>query len=1144
MRHHDVCRTVPAVFTIALMCLSVSQLYAQSAGTGALSGTITDQSQGVVPGAQIRVTRDSTGEQRTVVSNQSGAYTVALLPPGTYRVEVSANGYKAEVFQHVAVNVTETQPLDAQLLVGSVNEQVTVESNLEVVQTETSALGRVVGEEVVQSLPLVTRNFTQIIGLSAGVLAPVNDATALGRGNGGLSFTGGFTVHGSRSYDNNFELNGSDSNDLFASGGNSGGVAIPNPDTIEQFKVQTGQYDASYGRNTGANVNLVTRGGGNQYHGTLFEFFRNNALNANSFFFNRIGLPRGVLKENQFGGTFGGPIVKEKLFFFGSYQGTRQRNGIATGCSVTYVGPPLTNDRSAAAIGNLFAGQTGALGGTAVLANGSNINSVALKLLQMKLPNGQYLIPTPYAINPGSPFAQRGQYALTGDCAFDENQYMANVDYSQSTKSTFSSRFFEASSNGNIPFTGGATISYPTHQTNTFVNYSIGHTYIFSAALLNEAKFGYHFIHAAAQPVAPFKWSDVGVSEVAQENSYPAFSITGFSSMATPNVNIPQNYFEGRDSFTWVRGKHTLRFGGGIEHVAMDFKDFAINSTAIFLSVPDFLLGLPGGSTASGGNGTPFSNVFGAADLLGLLDRQYRVWNGWGYAQDDFKVSQRLTLNLGVRYERLGDVGDALGRNAGIDPSKLNPNPPATGSLTGYVVPSNYKGTIPSGVTQLDNTFGIQGNHQNVWAPRFGFAWQILPSSSKLVLRGGYGIYYTRLVGQQYLQLVTSPPFSLIRSVTSVANASASFANPFQPPVDFPVFPPYTPTTSLTPRFLAQDYRPGVTEQYSLNIQTQLPKQLLLEVGYVGSRGTHLIRTRSVDQALNATPSDPVRGVTTDTVANLTSRLPYLGFTPNGLQAVESAGSSWYNSLEATLSRHLANNLQFIASYTFSRLLDTDGGNASLTQGGNVLALGNQYGNSGYGPADFNREHRLVVSFVYQIPNFLKDNKGFGKATGGWAFSGVTTFQSGQRLTISGTNSNNAFGITSDRAQLAPGCTASQLATSGSLESRLSNYYNTACFAPFAIIGADGKATAFGNSGVGLVNGPGQSNFDLSLSKRTALPVLSERSNWEFRAEFFNAFNKPQFANPDSNSSSATFGRILNTAVNPRIIQLALKLNF
>ncbi|HEY0426403.1 MAG TPA: TonB-dependent receptor [Pyrinomonadaceae bacterium] len=1132
------------IFTSIIIIAAGWTASAQTAGTAALSGTVTDQSEASVAGAQIKVKNETTGEERTVISTESGSYVIPLLPPGSYRVEVTANNFKMVVFQNVKLNVTETQTLNIKLEIGVVTETVTVESDTEVVQTETSALGRVVDAEVVSSLPLVTRNFTQIVGLSAGVVAPVTNATELGRGGGGLSFTGGFSAHGSRNYDNNFELNGVGSNDLFASGGNSGGVAIPNPDTIEQFKVQTGQYDASFGRNSGANVNIVTKGGSKDFHGSLFEFFRNDKLNANSFFFNRNGVPRGVLKQNQFGGTIGGPILKEKLLFFASYQGTRQRNGITLGCSSTYSGPPLTNDRSAAALGALFAGRTGALGGTAITANGSNINPVALRILQLQLPNGQYLIPTPQRINTALPFAQQGQYVQQGVCSFDENQYMGNFDYLQSEKSKFTSRFFLAESKGVVPFTNNSPIFYPTNNKNTFANYSLGNTYIFSPTLFNEASFGFHLIHASSTPQAPFTWSQVGATSPEPGNSLPSITITGFgSSIFTPRVDIPQRYFEVRDTLTWVRGNHTLRFGGGFEKAAMDFNDFAINGTTLFLSFPDFLLGLPGGPTASGGNGTPFSNVFASVDLVGLTDRKYRSFNGWLFAQDDFKVLKNLTLNLGFRYERATPVADALGRNAGIDPSLINPNPSAAGSLTGFLVPSNFDGAIPAGVTQINNEFGIKGTGQNLFEPRLGFAWQVLPNSSRLVLRGGYGIYHTRLVGQQYLQLVTSPPFSQIRQVQSVGNAAASLANPFQAAPTFPFFPAYSPTTQLTPRFLAQDYQPARTQQYSLNVQTELAKDLLFELGYVGAQATHLIRTRSINQAQLASVANPIRGVTTNTLANIALRVPYQGFSSNGFQVVESAGSSWYNAMEATLSKRFSHGFQFIAAYTFSRLLDTDGGNATATSGGNVLTLGNQNDEqSRTGPSDFNREHRLVLSYVYQIPNFLKTEKGLGLLTSGWSIAGVTTVQSGQRLTITATNSNNAFGITTDHVQLAAGCTHEQLVTSGSITSNIDNYFNRSCFTAFPII--EGTVTNFGNSGAGIVKGPGQNNTDLSLSKRTSINWLREGANVEFRAEFFNAFNTPQFANPDTNFSSATFGKITNTSVNPRIIQFALKFNF
>ncbi|MGH9842203.1 MAG: hypothetical protein ACREEM_25915, partial [Blastocatellia bacterium] len=337
-----------------------------------------------------------------------------------------------------------------------------------------------------------------------------------------------------------------------------------------------------------------------------------------------------------------------------------------------------------------------------------------------------------------------------------------------------------------------------------------------------------------------------------------------------------------------------------------------------------------------------------------------------------------------------------------------------------------------------------------------------------------------------------------------------------------------------------------MTQQYSLNVQTQLAKDLLLEVGYVGTRGTHLLRTRSVNEAQLASAANPIRGVTTNTVANIRLRVPYLGWTSNGLLQIESAGSSHYNGLEASLTKRFSRGLQFLASYTFSKSLDTDGANVTATSNA-VITIGEQYNEKlRYGPSSFNRPQRLVLSYVYEFPQLASRGGLVGTLVNGWALTGVTTLQSGQSLTILGNNSNNIFGISgADRAQLAAGCTYSQLVTSGSVTDKLNNYFNKSCFAAFPVIGdpeptGQRIATAFGNSGVGIVSGPDQRNFDLSLIKRTKVKWPTEASNIEFRAEFFNAFNTTQFANPDTNFSNATFGQISATAVNPRIIQLAL----
>src|SRR5215510_9061890 len=444
--------TVCVCLAGALACLSLSfPALAQTAGTGALTGVVTDNNGAVVPEAKVTVTNESTGEARAVMSQSNGSYVVPLLLPGAYRVEFSKTGFKQAVKPGLVINVTETSRLDVQLEAGGVQEQVTISSEAALLQTESSALGRLTDQTLVSSLPLVTRNYTQIVTLSAGVAANVTNASELGRGNGGLS-QGNFRAHGASGADNNFQMNGVQVNDLQASGGFSGGVAIPNPDAIQEFKVQTGLYDASFGRNAGANVNVVTRSGANVFHGTLFEFFRNDALNANTWERNRLHQPRGALRQNQFGFTLGGPVKKDQLLFFTSYQGTRQLNGIGSGGTSNFSSPPFTDDRSRAALGRLFGGQAGAFGGVAVAADGSNISPQALALLNLKLPNGQFAIPTPQTINPAQPFPLQGFSSFSVPATFDEDQFLVNLDYLHTDKSKFAGRFFLANSNQNLSF--------------------------------------------------------------------------------------------------------------------------------------------------------------------------------------------------------------------------------------------------------------------------------------------------------------------------------------------------------------------------------------------------------------------------------------------------------------------------------------------------------------------------------------------------------------------------------------------------------------------------------------------------------------------------------------------------------------------
>lgn len=1149
-------------FMVRLTILSLALsfvAFAQTASTGALTGQVTDPNGAVVAGAQVTTTNESTGAKRTAVSQDNGIYSIALLPPGSYKVEIAKQGFKMAVVNSVQVNVTESKRLDSQLEVGSMQERVVVVSDAQVLQTESPTLGSVADHEVVANLPLVTRNYTQIVTLSPGIAAGVTNAAALGRGNSGES-QGNFRVHGASGADNNFQMNGVQINDLQASGFLSGGVAIPNPDAIQEFKVQTGLYDASYGRNAGANVDVVTRAGGNQFHGTVFEFLRNDALNANEFFRNAAGQKKGILKQNQFGFTLGGPIKKDKLQFFGSYQGIRQTNGVGGGAVSNFNSPAFTNDRSAAALGSLFAGQTGAQGGTAILANGSNISSPALQLLNMKLPNGQYVIPTPQTVDPTKPFALRGFSALSVPAKFDENQFLVNIDYQQTAKSKFAGRFFYANSTQDQPLPpanlGGAPApGFNWLTDNRLRNSSLSHTYIFSPNLINQAEFGFNQTDAPTIQREIFKWSDVGVTAPV-DNDFPSAAISGSMTLGGngQGLNIKQNHVTLQDSLTYINGKHTFRFGGGFTRSHLYIKNFHFLSGLIFLSWADFLLGLPGTPVASGGNGSGISNVFASVDLPGFLDRNWQLTDGNAFAQDDFKLTPSFTLNFGIRYERMENLGDRLGRNSGFDVTLANPTPPAGGSINGYVVSQNLPVGVPQGVKQLDNTYGIRGEHQNNFGPRFGFAWKLpksfIPFTNRMVVRGGAGTYFTRATGQPFIQLLTAPPFALLRQLQGVPNAAASFANPFGPALVFPQFPAYSPTTARSVLFIDQAYRPPVAQQFGLNVQTDLGHSFVLELGYVGNRGTHQIQNRSLNQARLASVANPIRGQTTNTVANIGLRVPIQGFTAPGLNDVDSSASSWYHGLDASLTKRLTKGLQFLASYTFAHAYSTTG--RSTAAGGTSGVNGDQNNPlANYGRSEFDREHRFVFSYVYQFPNMKTSNSLARGILHGWSLAGVTTIQSGAPLTLTGTNSNNVYGITADRAQLAAGCTNDTLVTTGSIQSRLTNYFNRACIlrnaagtAIWTIVGDDARATGFGNSGVGIVVGPGQNNSDVAIIKRTPLHLLGESGNVELRAELFNAFNHTQFSNPSTNVSSAAFGTITSTAVNPRIIQFGLKLNF
>jgi len=1147
---------------------------AQTAGTGALAGSIRDPSGAFVPDVRVTATSEATGEGRTVLSAADGSYLLALLLPGLYDLEMAKDGFRLARLAHVQVLVAERATRDVRLEIGMISERVIVKAPTEELQKQSSTLGRVTDGEQIRTLPLVTRNYSQIIALNPAVAADVTDAGALGPGFSGPAGPG-LVSNGATILDNNFQMNGVGINDLQSGAQFTGGVAIPNPDTIEEFKVQTSQYDASFGRNGGANVDVITRSGTRELHGTVWEFFRNDVLNANSFFRNMVRQPRPVLRQNQFGFDLAGPIRKDKLLFFTSYQGTRQRNGIDFNCSSQINTPPLTNDRSREALGALFAGQRGAnqiqvgniVGsgrtpvpvGPAIAPDGSNINPVALALLQMKLPNGSYVIPTPQRVDGSEPFESQGFSAFSLACPYRDDQFMTNGDWEISDKSKLFLRFFFANSDTGLTLPGaglgGATApGFRAPLTNNYRNFSLTHSHVFNSRLVNQAILGYHRTFAVFDQSRVFSYSDIGATVPPFDDNFPMIALdlgspTGLSLGGNgQGTRIAQNTYTIQDSVSYQAGGHSFRFGTGVTRVQVnqEYHNFAGEA---FLSWPDFLLGNDAqgnGTAAYASRGLDSSNVFFSTDLFGLFGRAYREWEAHAYVQDDFKVHRRLSFNLGLRYDRLGDISDALGRNGSIDHSLLDPNPPASGTLAGYVVPSNYSGgAIPAGVTQSDNEFAVRGDGQNSWNPRLGFAWQ-LPHTDLIVLRVGYGVYHSRYTGTPVAQLLNNPPFAMSRFFIFEANAAATAAVPLPlDPVTLPSFSAYSPVTALTTKTFDPGFRAPMMQDYSLGIQMQLPADAVLDLGYSGARGLHLIRQRSINQAGIASPANPIRGETTNTLANVGLRVPFQGWDPGNLVQFESAGASWYNALLVGLNKRFSRGLQAQVSYTFSKNLTTDP-LMSVGQTGGFSNGDQNIPGLRYGPDFFVREHRLVANWRYQFPEPRDPTSVRGHMFGGWGLAGVATFQSGHKLLILfNPNGRNVFGQGSDRASLSGSCRPDQYVMPGPVSGKLNSYINASCFAePAVFSGDDPNALGFGDSGVGIFDGPGQNNFDLLVSKKFAFHWQRENSFLEFRSEFFNAFNHPQFCDPDPEFTSPTFGQISCTSVAPRIVQFALKFSF
>jgi hypothetical protein len=1144
-------RSAVSIFTLIAFLMFACVVWAQSPTTGQITGVVRDASGALVGGAKITLT-NSSGVQRESTSDSGGRYTFSLLPPGNYRVEAEKTGFSTATAENVVVQITQTTTLDIPLVVASQKAVVEVAAESPLVDTENPARGSVIDQQQIRQLPLPTRNFQQLLTLTPGTSGPIQNSSELGRGAAPIY------VNGNRSTSNSVVINGADANSIGT--GSTPNLAVPATDSLDEFIVQTSQYDASQGRVAGGIIAAVTKSGTNSFHGNLYEFFRNDALNANNWFLNNAGASRPPYKRNQFGGTLGGPLIKDRLFFFLSYQGSREVNGtsLLNSIGTVFVPGDLSNDRSTAAIDALAASYSNVGLFTGCLP--ACLDPSALFLLQAKLPNGAYVIPS--APNPTTPIPGVASATVAVPVValshFREDQLNTNLDFQLSTKNRLSAKFFGAN---NPTLQGlfnlfGLTNALPVPGFGGTANLNqrvlaLDDTHILSSHLVNDARFGYSIITTGSQPQEPFTSAQLGISSPLSNlfAGMPEISVANeFDLGASPfadNSGIEKTYTVG-DTFTWQKGRHSLKFG-------MEYKHHDLNETFnLYTRGQIFFLGF---------SGDPFADFLGGElDTAGLTimgsgvnNRDVRAQDWSGFVNDDWRATDRLTFTLGLRYEFFGPFTEAHGRFIGFDPSRLTtvaiPGGGGVAVTGGFVQASNASNPLP-GVPEVQSS--LVAPDKNNFAPRFGFAWRPR-SDDRLVVRGGYGVYYdranSRLLNNQILDF---PYYTLAQAfLTPISTPFVQVPQPSAFPLLFnnaSVFPFGGPPAILprAPSLLfpssvqevsangiypdLHDFRTPYIQQFTFGLQNEFAHNWLLDLSYVGAAGRKEYRLVDQNQAVIETALGPVGPY----YPGLSS-LAVQGF---GVHTMQSSSNSSYNSLQASLTKRFSHGLQFLASYTWSHSLDDYSGDATGTSDVTVVP-GNQAPGqqNNYASSDFDRRNRFVFSGIYEMPKFYKGNSGFAReAINGWELASVWAWQSGTPFSV--VTNDTAF--VQARANFVPGCNP---VLSGSVESRVNAYFNVSCFTPATADAAGG----FGNTGRNILQGPDQKNIDISLTK--FFPI-TERTKLEFRSEFFNAFNNVSFANPVApNTDYAVLaapyvGKVLQTSTGPRVIQFALKLNF
>jgi hypothetical protein len=1126
---------------------------------GSLVGTVSDPSGAAIPGAAVTLTNIGTAERRSAASDASGNFNFVNLIPGDYRIEVRNAGFKRYSREPIRIEVESAVRIDAAMQVGDVAEVLTVSDKAPLLETQSGTIGQVIQGRTVQDTPLNGRNVLNLIALAPGVV-PQGSTSGSPLGNqAGGTYTnntgwGNYQIGGGMANQSAFYLDGVPLNTVNA---NSPGI-VPVQDAIQEFRVDSNAVSAEFGRFSGGVVNMATKSGTNEFHGGAYEYLRNRVLNANDFFNNRSGVARNAFTQNQYGITTSGPIVKDKFFFFASWENFGLRNGKPTLTTVPTAAMRAGDFTGLPAIFDPFT--TCGLQGLQACPSGQPI--------RQPFPNNT--IPTS-RMDPtartlmnvwGMPNLPGNLHNFAGNTNLGGNQEQVNArgDYSLGEKQRLFGRYtwWDGNSLPSDPF----HTNFGGLQTLYGANGGVfGDTYTANPTTVLDFRVSYLRANHAFRPeqtgidlstYGP-AWAALASQVTLPEAPLPA--VSGFAAFSGVYIRSTSNEYFLSGNATKIIGRHSLKFGG--EARRWDWAFVQSNTAAgsftfnnLFTASNPLSPGNTGYAFASYLLGTPAN-----ASLAGAARTFQQIYYQGYFLTDSYRITNKLTVNLGVRLDVIGSFSERFNRTVVFEPGAADPLAQKVGM--------NLQGQLALVASPAYSSRNQLGSAKLAPAPRFGLAWSL---ASNTVLRGGYGLSWVSPEQINYsLAPFQSPVNAATTTMVTSVNGGLTPLNTLSNPFPNGLISPQGHNVALLSNFEGQSFNapiPGppypYVQQWNLEIQRQLPSGILFSAGYAGSKATHL--TYSVlqinqlpdqDLALGAallkTVPNPFSGVLPASAGTLglptTTAGQLLRPYPQYLNIGNSAsdiGNSTYHSLQMRMEKRFNAGGTIQASYTWSKLLSDTDTLTSWLEAGHAVGGVQDYTNLRLEKslASFDAPQRLVVSYVVDLPfgkgkRFLGSVHGFGgKVVSGWALNGVSTFQTGLPLALTTTsNLTNSLGGGSR-----PNVNSSNTAIGGSAQSRINQWFNTAAFAQPA-------AFTFGNESRTdpVLKAAGIANWDFAVVKHTA---ITERINLDFRTEFFNLFNRVQFADPGTSLGNPTFGIVTSAMNQPRLVQLGLRLMF